>query len=72
MSILKVTRLGHPVLRKVTENVQLRELQTPAMQKLIDDMIVTMLFHGRYFLDPAIECDQQFRITLYRRFDSKS
>jgi peptide deformylase len=42
MSILKVTRLGHPVLRKVTENVALRELESPAMQKFIDDMIETM------------------------------
>jgi peptide deformylase len=42
MSILKVTRLGHPVLRKVTEEVAARELKTPAMQKFIDDMIETM------------------------------
>jgi peptide deformylase len=42
MSILKVTRLGHPVLRKVTENVPLQELEAPAMQKFIDDMIETM------------------------------
>jgi peptide deformylase len=42
MSILKVTRLGHPVLRKVTENVPLQELESPAMQKFIDDMIETM------------------------------
>jgi peptide deformylase len=42
MSILKVTRLGHPVLRKVTENVALGELKSPAMQKFIDDMIETM------------------------------
>lgn len=42
MSILKVTRLGHPVLRKVAENVSQRELQSPALQKFIDDMIETM------------------------------
>ena len=42
MSILKVTRLGHPVLRIVTENVALRELESTAMQKFIDDMIETM------------------------------
>jgi peptide deformylase len=42
MSILKVTRLGHPVLRKVTENVALPELQLPPLQKFIDDMIETM------------------------------
>lgn len=42
MSILKVSRLGHPVLRKVAEHVPLHELKSPAMQKFIDDMIETM------------------------------
>jgi peptide deformylase len=42
MSILKVTRLGHPVLRRITEQVPLQELQSPAMQKFIDDMVETM------------------------------
>jgi len=42
MSILKVSRLGHPVLRRVTQNVSPRELESPALQKLIDDMIETM------------------------------
>jgi peptide deformylase len=42
MSILKVARLGHPVLRKVTEQVPQPELQSLAMQKFIDDMIETM------------------------------
>jgi len=42
MSILKVSRLGHPVLRQVTQNVSPRELESPALQKLIDDMVETM------------------------------
>jgi peptide deformylase len=42
MSILKVSRLGHPVLRKITESVPPRELQSAPMQKFIDDMIATM------------------------------
>src|SRR5690242_1183446 len=42
MSILKVSRLGHPVLRKVTVNVQMEALQSASMQKLIDDMVETM------------------------------
>lgn len=42
MSILKVSRLGHPVLRKVTANVPPEALQCTTMQKLIDDMIETM------------------------------
>ncbi|HSF58403.1 MAG TPA: peptide deformylase [Candidatus Binatia bacterium] len=42
MSILKVARLGHPLLRQVTANLPQRELQSAAMQKFIDDMIETM------------------------------
>jgi peptide deformylase len=42
MSILKVTRLGHPVLRKITEKVSAADLKSAATQQFIDDMIVTM------------------------------
>jgi len=42
MSILKVARLGHPVLRQVTVNLSPHEIQSPPMQKFIDDMIETM------------------------------
>lgn len=42
MSILKVARLGHPVLRKIAAPVSLAETQLPSFQKLVDDMIETM------------------------------
>jgi peptide deformylase len=42
MSILKVSRLGHPVLRMVTAPVTRDELRSPETQKLIADMIDTM------------------------------
>lgn len=42
MAILKVARLGHPVLRKLTAPLEPSELRTPATQKFIDDMIETM------------------------------
>jgi len=42
MSILRVARLGHPVLRKLTEPLSPRDLQTTATQKFVDDMIETM------------------------------
>src|SRR5215475_2958900 len=42
MAILKVARLGHPVLRQVAEPVPLDEIRTPETQRLIDDMIETM------------------------------
>jgi len=42
MSILKVPRLGHPVLRKPSEVLRPEELANPRVQQLIDDMIETM------------------------------
>jgi peptide deformylase len=42
MSILKVARLGNPVLRKVAAPLALAELKSEAIQRLIDDMIETM------------------------------
>lgn len=42
MSILKVARLGHPVLRKVAQELAPNEISTPETQQLIDNMIETM------------------------------
>ena len=43
MSILKVARLGHPVLREVAREVDPTTVRSPGFQKLIDDMIETMV-----------------------------
>jgi peptide deformylase len=42
MSILKVARMGHPVLRQRARAVEKHELKSPVMQQFIDDMIDTM------------------------------
>jgi peptide deformylase len=42
MAILKVARLGHPVLRKITAPLSVSEIQSAPIQKFIDDMIETM------------------------------
>lgn len=49
MSVLKVTRLGNPVLRAIAEPVNLEQLIAPGdneLQQLIDDMIETMRQEG--------------------------
>jgi peptide deformylase len=46
MAILKVARLGHPVLRKVAAPVPVSEIHLPETQRLIDDMIETMREHN--------------------------
>jgi peptide deformylase len=42
MSILKVARLGNPVLRGPTEKLTTDQLRAASIQQLIDDMIMTM------------------------------
>jgi peptide deformylase len=42
MSILKVARMGNPVLRARARPVEPSEIQRPGFQKLVDDMIETM------------------------------
>lgn len=42
MAILKVARMGHPVLRKVAQEVELKEIKTREFQQFCDDMVETM------------------------------
>jgi peptide deformylase len=55
MSILKVARMGHPVLREKAQALERSQLKTPAIQKLIDDMIDTMVeYHGVGLAAPQV------------------
>src|SRR5215210_7844895 len=42
MSILKIARMGHPVLRAKARALHPSEIRSPRMQQLIDDMFETM------------------------------
>ncbi|HEX6972922.1 MAG TPA: peptide deformylase [Vicinamibacterales bacterium] len=42
MSILKIARMGHPVLRAKSRPLHPSEIRTPKVQQLIDDMFETM------------------------------
>src|SRR3954447_21896626 len=42
MAILKVARMGHPVLRARAKVVDPAQIKTPTFQRLIDDMFETM------------------------------
>jgi peptide deformylase len=42
MSILKVARMGHPVLRTRARAIDVGEIKSPRIQQLIDDMFETM------------------------------
>jgi peptide deformylase len=55
MSILKVARMGHPVLRAKARALEKSDLKSAAVQKLIDDMIDTMLeYHGVGLAAPQV------------------
>src|SRR6185503_13825594 len=42
MSILKVARMGHPVLRAKARPIDPNDIKSPRIQQLIDDMFETM------------------------------
>ena len=55
MSILKVARMGHPVLRQTARSITPSDLKDPMMQRLINDMIDTMHeYHGVGLAAPQI------------------
>ena len=55
MSILKVARMGHPVLRAKALAIQRAEIKSPAVQRLIDDLIETMVeYHGVGLAAPQV------------------
>jgi peptide deformylase len=55
MSILKVAHMGNPVLREAARRLDTSVLRSPAVQKLIDDMIETMHeYHGVGLAAPQV------------------
>ena len=55
MSILKVARMGHPVLRTPRPPLERGDIRSPAVQRLIDDMMDTMAeYHGVGLAAPQV------------------
>jgi peptide deformylase len=55
MSILKVARMGHPVLRERARPLDKSDIRSAVVQKLIDDMIDTMHeYHGVGLAGPQV------------------
>src|SRR5690242_21876892 len=55
MSILKVARMGHPVLRTRARALERADIKSAAVQKLIDDLIETMEeYHGIGLAAPQV------------------
>jgi peptide deformylase len=65
MSILKVARMGHPVLRQTARSITPSDLKDPMMQRLINDMIDTMHeYHGVGLAAPQIHEDLRLFVAL--------
>jgi peptide deformylase len=63
VAILKVARLGHPVLRRVAEPVPRGEISRAETQRLIDDMIETMHeYIGVGLAAPQIHVSRQIAV----------
>jgi peptide deformylase len=63
MAILKVSRLGHPVLRRVAEQVPVEEIATPRFQQFINDMVETMYeYDGVGLAAPQVHVSQQVAV----------
>ena len=55
MSILKVARMGHPVLRAKAQPIDPNDIKSPRIQQLIDDMLETMNeYHGVGLAAPQV------------------
>ena len=74
MSILKIARMGHPVLRAKTRAIDRGELKTTDVQRLIDDMIETMVeYHGVGLAAPQVhEGIRIFIADLHAKDDEKA
>jgi len=55
MAILKVARMGHPVLRAKARSLDKSDIKSAAIQRLIDDLIDTMVeYHGIGLAAPQV------------------
>jgi peptide deformylase len=65
MSILKIARMGHPVLRTPARAVDRSTLRSSPVQKLIDDMVETMTeYRGVGLAAPQVHEDLRIFVAL--------
>ena len=65
MSILKVARMGHPVLRTRARKLERADLRNAGVQKLIDDMIDTMIeYRGVGLAAPQVHEDVRLFVAV--------
>lgn len=66
MALRKVAVMGHPVLRKVAEPVPVKDIKSPEIQSLLQDMVETMFeYDGRGLAAPQIHESRQVVAMLW-------
>jgi peptide deformylase len=71
MSILKVARMGHPVLRTVARPLERSEIKSPRIQTLVDDLIETMMeYRGVGLAAPQVHEGLRVFVALLNEPDS--
>lgn len=71
MAIRKIALMGHPILRQVAAPVEARDITSPRIQGLIEEMIETMdEYQGRGLAAPQIRESVQIIVVLWD-FDTK-
>jgi peptide deformylase len=60
MAILKVARMGHPILRQVAEPLPREGISNPDVQRFIDDLVETMYeYDGAGLAAPQVHVSRQ-------------
>ena len=73
MSILKVARIGHPVVRAAARAVTAAELKTPELQRLIDDLAETMReYEGVGLAAPQVHLGLRLAVIEVPAFDERT
>ena len=63
MAILKVARLGHPVIRTPAQAVPKEHITSPELQRILDDMIATMHeYEGVGLAAPQVHLSKQIAV----------
>ncbi len=66
MAILRIARMGHPVLRQVAEAVPPERIADPATQQLIDDMLDTLRdYEGAGLAAPQVHVSQRIVVVVF-------
>lgn len=66
MAILKVARLGHPVLRKRASEVSAEEIVSADTRRLMQDMIETLVeYDGVGLAAPQVHCSKRIALVAF-------